>query len=344
MDRLTGRGILALQRAVREAATPWAELTAAVRALGQAGEAEQEHATRSVLGREFPLSLAEQLAESMADYAGRHRAALAERLRGPAGAAGAFDEDRIWAAEAIAALGPEYRGEAVAALRGAIADPQFGQSAPARAVQLRWMAAVALAQLDPELRDEAAAVVRGEDLANDGWENELARAEHLHDIGGAYADEAVRMLLALREGVDEEFAVDVDEALDRITGGSPAEPGSSTAGELSAEDSAAQLRAKLASDKTEREPGTVFVALSDAAEVTMWESVRSVEWGSITATRKELGLTPRLGEPSPDQTATSEDYVIELNPKQRHHRPLTLRYRYHPELNAILVLTVQLNA
>ncbi|MEU6970507.1 hypothetical protein AB0A71_22765 [Kitasatospora aureofaciens] len=221
MDPLTGREVLALRRAVRDTATPWGELTAAVRALGRAGEAEQEHATRAVLGRDFPVSLAERLAESMAEYAGQHRAALAERLRGPAGATGAFDEDRIWAAEAIAALGPEYRDEAVAALRGAIADPQSGQSAPARAVQLRWMAAVAMARLDPATRDEAAAVVRAENLMNDGWENELARAEHLHDIGGAYAEEAIRMLRALREGVDEEFAIDVDLALDRITGHSP---------------------------------------------------------------------------------------------------------------------------
>jgi hypothetical protein len=339
MDRLTGRDVVALRRAVRDAATPWAELMAAVRALGRVGEVEQEHATQALLGRDFPMSLAEQTAEAIADYAAPHREALAERLRGSATVTGVFDEDRIWAAEALAALGPEYRGEAVAALCGAIADPQSGQLAPARAVQLRWTAAVALAQMDPALRDEAADVVRREDLMNDGWENEVARAEHLHDIGGAYSEEASRMLLALREEVDEEFAVDVDEAFNRISGVSPAEPaGAATADPLSAEESAAQLRARLAAGQGER--GTVFVAFSDAVADSMWTVLRPVELGSVNATCRELSRTPRVGQDGPDRGASAEEHVVELNPKQRYHRPVTVRYRYHPELNAILVLTL----
>ncbi|MFE0465299.1 hypothetical protein ACFW1A_39225 [Kitasatospora sp. NPDC058965] len=342
MDRPTGRDILALRRTLRAEGTPWPELTAAVRTLGAAGEAGQEYAAAIVLGREFPMSLAEQTAEALADYAPRHRAALAERLRGPAMLTGAFDEDRIWAAQALAALGPEYREEAVAALRAAVADPQAGQSAPARAVQLRWAAAVALAQLDPALRDEAAEVVRREDLIDDNWENEVARAEHFHDIGGEYAEEATRMLLALREEVDEEFADEVDEALERIGAVPPAasvDPaGSGAVGELTAAESAAQVHDRLT--KRAREEGKVFVALSDAAEVHTWETLRPVELRSVNDTGAKLALTPRLGRPDPESGGHAEDYVVELNPKQRHHRPLTLRYRYHPELDAVLVLSV----
>ncbi|MER6302945.1 hypothetical protein ABT247_25790 [Kitasatospora sp. NPDC001539] len=349
MDRPTGRDTAALRRTVGDAATPWTEVAAAVRALGRAGEEEQEYATRTLLDRELSLLWAEEIAEAMTDYAAPHRAAVAERLRGPASATGAFDEQRIQAALALAALGPEYRDEAVGALRGAIADPQTGQPSRYRAAQLRWTAALALAQTDPELRDEAAEVIRREDLANDGWENELARAEHLHELGGAWAEEARRMLLALREQVDEEFAVDVDLALEEFDESEDSEDseedsadGSGVPGLLSPEESAAQLRARIQAGQGER--GDVFVALSDQAGDQIWNVLRPVEFGSVKLTCKELTGAPRSGRPSPGPDASTEDYVVELNPKQRHHRPVTLHYRYHPELEAVLVLTLVVDA
>ena len=214
MERPSGREQLALRRALRDPATPGFARWDAMRRLGTVGEAEQEFATSTELSREFPMSVARLIAEAMSGFALRYRELLAERLRGPAAGSGeAFDEDRIWAAKALAALGPEFRDEAVAALRAAIADPQPGEWKRGRVTQLRWMAAVNLAEVDPSLRDEAAVTIRKEDLFNDGWDNALARANHLRDLGGPYADEAVRLLLALREEVDDEFRVDVDEAL-----------------------------------------------------------------------------------------------------------------------------------
>ncbi|MEV5508173.1 hypothetical protein [Streptomyces orinoci] len=213
MERLTGRELLALRRALRDPATPGLERWEAARRLGATGEAQQEFAASVVLGSDFPMSVASHIAEALSGFAPRYREQLADRLRGPAAMPGEFDEDRIWAAQALAALGPEYRDEAVAALRATIADPLPGRWQRCRVAQLRWMAAVTLAEIDPSLREEAAETIRRDDISNDGWENELARANHLRDIGGEYAEEATRMLLELRAEVDEEFRHDVDEAL-----------------------------------------------------------------------------------------------------------------------------------
>ncbi|MBF9066927.1 hypothetical protein [Streptacidiphilus fuscans] len=398
MERPTGRELLALRRLLRDPDAPGLERWPAAKRLGTAGEAEQEFATERLLERDFPMSVASYLAEAMADFAPRFQEQLAERLRGPAAVSGEFDEDRIWAAEALAALGADYRDEGVAALRAAIADPQQGRWQTTRVAQLRWMAAVALADTDPSLRDEAAAVVHQDDIAHDTWENELARATHLRDIGGAPAEEGTRMLLAMREEVDEEFRYDVEEALglhddeadaasgtvtatapvltqaqadvrralegltalgvpslaeqfdadlaasapdraDQLTDRYRAYVACTTAPEATAAlamtvpESAVELTAKLAGGRGPR----TFVALSDAAEPQLRES-SDHESRVVDALCRELEWGPRQGLHRPERGERTEDYVLAVGEHEGVHRRVTLVYRFHPELDAVLVL------
>ncbi|MFH8387960.1 hypothetical protein ACH4E7_45030 [Kitasatospora sp. NPDC018058] len=399
MKRLTGRELLALRRTLRDPATVGIARWEAARRLGAAGEDEQEFAASSLLRREFPMSVASHIAEALSGFALRYREQLADRLRGPAAVSGDFDEDRIWAAEALAALGPEFRGEAVAALRAAIADPQAGEWQRYRVAQLRWMAAVMLARVDPSLRDEAAAAIRQDDIANDGWENELARANHLRDIGGAYAEEATRMLLALREEVDEEFRYEVDAALgypaddiDRTAPGQGPAGGKAVPPEVQSklrsaladlaslgvpttldefeaalaaaapdqvdaladryrayvqhatapeavaaltmpvEASAAQLRQKIPEDRGPR----AYVGYSDQAEQQLRE-LNARESESVSSAHRELEWIPRMGLYRPNRGDRTEDYILEFTETPDDRRRITMVYRFHPELNALLV-------
>ncbi|SEL18784.1 hypothetical protein [Streptacidiphilus jiangxiensis] len=407
MQRLDDRELQGLQSTVRSTTSP-TERQEAARLLGTLSEEEQEIVTDGFLADDFPLSVASDIAQGMSGLARRFRERLADRLRGPAAASGPFEEDRIWAAEALAALGPEYRDEAVALLRAAIADPQQGRWESYRVAQLRWMAAVMLAEIDPALREEAAAVVHGNDIANESRENGLARAVHLREIGGAPAEEGTNMLLEALEHLDgdDDFRYDVEEALglhdadqaeaaavaegarraleltqeqadlrsalmeldalglpnlveryeSGLAGASPDQAEAlsgryrdyvarATAADaraaltMSVDESAAVLRARL----PEGSRDGIFVAWTDAAEPLLGDPALAAERKIVAGVWQELELSPYFGWHRPHRGERDEDYVVEIEAlPEIGRRAVTLVYRHHPELRAVLLLWVLL--
>jgi hypothetical protein len=108
---------------------------------------------------------------------------------------------------------------------------------------------------------------------------------------------------------------------------------------MSVDESAAVLRARL----PEGSRDGVFVAWTDAAEPVLSDPALVAERKIVATVRRELERSPYFGRFRPHRGDRDEDYVVEIEAlKETDRRPVTLVYRHHPELRAVLVLWVLL--
>lgn len=76
---------------------------------------------------------------------------------------------------------------------------------------------------------------------------------------------------------------------------------------------------------------------SDAAEKVFAGLTRS-EQAAVTTIRATLQIGPRQGDPWPDGDPQAEGFVIRLTETQTGGRAISVVYRYHPDMDASLIL------
>lgn len=77
--------------------------------------------------------------------------------------------------------------------------------------------------------------------------------------------------------------------------------------------------------------------LSDAAEKVFADLTRS-EQAAVATVRAALQIGPRRGDPWPENDPQAEGFVIRLGEARTGGRGISVVYRYHPDMDAALVL------